>query len=151
MGTALPDLLSTSEAQLRAWQRSSDKERSAIHEQMQAMCAATMAIQGRVAHAMLHTKTATGQMSVRWRLNLQYKHVTWDKVDEALAGHPRVVRQWYAQANTQIELLNIQELIARQSCAAATKALKVLVDSNTGESKMPDSNACDSNSNDSSR
>jgi hypothetical protein len=86
-----------------------------IHDDMRRLAAATRSIKTKRFYLALHTRSATGQLSLRWRRagTADTRHLAWDALDELLAPLPAELVQWYRNVNSVAIALNGDEKHAR--------------------------------------
>lgn len=82
-----------------------------VHEDMRRLAAVTTSIKAKQFYLALHTRTATGQLSLRWRRagSKDTSHIAWDALNEFLAPLPPDLVRWYQAVNDMATSLNCQE------------------------------------------
>lgn len=86
-----------------------------IHDDMHKLAAATKSIKAKRLYLAIHVRSATGQMSLRWRRagTTDTGHIAWEALDAFLAPLPPDLVQWYRNVNHMAISLNGDEKHAR--------------------------------------
>lgn len=86
-----------------------------VHEDMRRLAAATRSIKAKQLYLAIHTRTATGQLSLRWRRagTMDTSHIAWDALDSFFASLPSDLVRWYQTVNVMATALNCQEKLSR--------------------------------------
>ena len=103
-------------------QRQAQETVDKIHAQMRQLADLTKTIKGRRLYLALHTRTATGQASLRWRqagFVAKTSHIAWHDLEQWLAPLDWELAQWYRSANASARELNKREKEARAALREA--------------------------------
>jgi hypothetical protein len=92
----------------------------AVRHDMAALASATDQVAPRYFYLQLHSRTATGGLSLRWRL-VTGPHALWDDLAPWIADLPRRIAGWYEAANAEAELLNAMEQTVRAEVRTARR------------------------------
>jgi len=86
-----------------------------VHDDMRKLAAATKSIKAKRIYLAIHVRSATGQMSLRWRRagTTNTSHIAWHALDEMLTALPPDLVQWYRKVNALAIALNGDEKHAR--------------------------------------
>jgi len=105
---------------VRAWAKNASRRLDAVREDMAALSSATNQVAPRHFYLQLHARTATGGLSLRWRLASGH-HVLWAQLPESLIEMPKRIADWYRAANAEAELLNAMEQALRAELRIASR------------------------------
>lgn len=103
-----------------AWARDAGRRLDAVRQDMAALASATDQVAPRYFHLQLHSRTATGGLSLRWRL-VTGPHALWEDLAPWIAELPRRISGWYDAANAEAELLNAMEQAVRAEVRTARR------------------------------
>lgn len=93
-----------------------------LHVEMANLVALTQEIRGRHVHLCLHRRSATQQVSLRWRCcNTEGAHVPWRQVPDVLRSDSPALQHWYAEVDRRARDLNEQEIAARHALKKAQR------------------------------
>lgn len=86
-----------------------------VHDDMRMLAAATKSIKAKRLYLAIHVRSATGQMSLRWRRagTTNTSHIAWHALGEMLTPLPLELVQWYRRVNALAIALNGDEKHAR--------------------------------------
>jgi hypothetical protein len=91
-----------------------------LQVEMANLVALTHEIRSRHVHLCLHRRTATGQVSLRWRrCDTEGAHVPWKRVPEVLRCSSPELQHWYGEVDRRARELNKQEIAARYTLKRA--------------------------------
>jgi hypothetical protein len=103
-------------------QRQAQEDVDKLHAQMRQLADLTKTIKGRRIYLALHTRTATGQLSLRWRqvgFVEKTSHIPWRDLEQWLAPLDWALVQWYRSADASARDLNRREKEARAMLRSA--------------------------------
>lgn len=82
-----------------------------VHSDMRSLAEATKSIKNRTFYLAIHSRGATGQLSLRWRRAgvSDTSHISWDDLDSYLCKLPDELAHWYQVVNRLALGLNAQE------------------------------------------
>jgi hypothetical protein len=105
---------------VHTWAKSAKGRLDAVRDDMAALASATNQIAPRYFYLQLHARSATGALSLRWRLATG-QHALWEALARHLASLPLRVAEWYRAANEEAELLNAMEQALRAELRMADR------------------------------
>lgn len=97
-----------------------------VHADMRKLAAVTTSIKAKQFYLALHNRTATGQLSLRWRRagTKNTSHIAWHALNEFLAQLPPDLVRWYQAVNEMATSLNCQEKHTRAVVRHHAEALQ---------------------------
>jgi hypothetical protein len=95
-----------------------------VHLEMRQLAELTKTIKARRFYLAVHSRGATGQLSLRWRKAgvADTSHIAWDELDSFLQTLPPDLIRWYQTVNTMALALNGQEKLLRSSLRYTVEA-----------------------------
>ena len=108
-------------------QRQAQEAVDKIHAQMRQLAELTKTIKGRRLYLAVHTRSATGQTSLRWRqvgFVRKTSHIAWHDLERWLAPLDWTLAQWYRAADASARDLNRREKAARAALRAAIDEIR---------------------------
>ena len=84
-----------------------------VHARMRQLKVETRTMRARQFALDLYTKTATGAVTLRWRM-AQGKHALWHRdIAPLLPRFPVELQSWYRRLDRQVQILNVEERCLR--------------------------------------
>lgn len=110
----------------------------AIVQRMRQLSEMSKNVAGLGCYLMLHQRSASGYVFLRWRARLGVsRHLNWQEVEELVSAYPSDMRDWCMQASRQAKALNDEHLEMRAEIKKARKRVESVEPYMYQRSKFP--------------